>query len=41
MAIVFLALAAFIGLALLASVACERELLRNEQEEKPHHRKAA
>jgi hypothetical protein len=41
MLIVFLALAVFIGLMLLISVACERELLRCEREEKPQHRKAA
>jgi hypothetical protein len=41
MAIIFLALAIFIGLALLASLACERELLRDERAVKPQHRKAA
>jgi hypothetical protein len=41
MVIVFLPLAVFIGLALFISVACERELLRIEREEKPQHRKAA
>jgi len=41
MVIVFLVLAVFIGLVLLISGACERELLRNEREEKPQHRKTA
>jgi hypothetical protein len=41
MLIVILALAVFIGLMLLISVACERELLRSEREEKPQHRQAA
>jgi hypothetical protein len=41
MLIVFLALVGFIGLMLLISVACEREVLRNEREEKPQHRQAA
>jgi len=31
----------FLGVFFLLSVVCERELLRNEREEKPHDRKAA
>jgi len=41
MVIVFLVLAVFIGLVLLIAIACERELLRSELEEKPQHRKTA
>jgi len=41
MMMVFLVLAAVIGLMLLASFACENELLRNEREERPQPRKAA
>jgi len=41
MVTVLLVLAVFIGLALLISVACERELLRAEREEKPQRRRAA
>jgi len=38
-AIVFLVLTVLIGLMLLISPACERELLRSEGEEKPPYRK--
>ncbi len=31
----------FLGVFFLLSVVCERELLRNEREEKPRDRKAA
>jgi hypothetical protein len=42
MAFVFLVVAAIaIGFMFLAASACERELQRSEQEEKPQHRKAA
>lgn len=41
MALVFSVLAVFIGLMLLISIACERELRRSEREEKPQPRKAA
>jgi len=41
MVTVLLVLAVFTGLALLISVACERELLHAEREEKPQRRKAA
>ena len=36
MLIIFLGVAFTIGFALLLSAVCERELLRAEQEEKPH-----
>jgi len=39
--LVFLVLVVFIGLVFLISIACERELLRSEREEKPLPRKAA
>jgi hypothetical protein len=41
MVIVLLVLAVSIGLMLLASAACEHELLRNERDEKPQPKKAA
>jgi hypothetical protein len=40
MVTVLLVLAVFIGLVILISVACERELLGSEREEQPQRRKA-
>lgn len=38
---ILLVVGVFLGGSFLVSAACERELLRNEREEKPRDRKAA
>lgn len=39
--IILFVVGAFFGVFFLVFVVRERELLRNERDEKPHHRKAA